>query len=146
MATITKTGVALRPAASAGLIIIRALIFALTGATAAIHASLGGLLFLANAAGYAALALGLVLPGPFATQRWLVRLALAGFTSGTIGAWFLFGGRFPLAYLDKGLEVVLIGLLGVELWQIDGGPRGIVGRLRDLAAAARRHVAPGRVR
>ena len=54
----------------------------------------------ANAAGYLALALAMTLPGPFAAGRWLTRLALVGFTSGTIGAWFLFGGRFPLAYLD----------------------------------------------
>ena len=128
MATTTKAQPMTRTAAGAAAILLRLCILALTITTAAIHASLGGLLFLANAAGYAALALGLVLPGPIAAHRWLVRLALVGFTTGTIGAWFLFGGRFPLAYLDKGLEVVLVGLLVIELWQIDGGPRGIANR------------------
>lgn len=142
MAAITKASVAQRPTASARAVLTTTLILTLTAATVVIHASLGGLLFLATAAGYAALALGLVLPGPFATQRWLVRLALAGFTASTIGAWFLFGGRFPLAYLDKGLEVVLISLLCIELWQVDGGPRGIIGRLRGLAATTRRRLAP----
>ena len=146
MATITKTQVAHRPAASPAAVLIRTMILALTIGTAVIHASLGGLLFLANAAGYATLALGMVLPGPFATQRWLIRLALAGFTAGTIGAWVLFGGRFPLAYVDKGLEVILIGLIGIELWQVDGGPRGIIGRLRGLATAARRRLTLGVVR
>ena len=146
MATITKTRTTTRVTASAGFSVLRLAIVALTLATAAIHASLGGLWFLANAAGYTALALAMVLPGPFATARWLVRLALMGFTAGTIGAWFLFGGRFALAYADKGLEVVLIVLLGVELWQIDGGLHGIVARARDLVAAARRRFAPGTVR
>ncbi|MCI0346864.1 MAG: hypothetical protein L0221_15705 [Chloroflexi bacterium] len=110
---------------------------ALTLATAGVHAYLGGLLFLANALGYAALALAMVLPGPFASFRWLVRFALAGFTAGTIGAWFVFGGRFPLAYLDKGLEAGLVALLVVELYLHDGGPRGLLARMREVVAAVR---------
>lgn len=146
MATITKAQATTRTEVSAVAILVRLGILSLTITTAAIHASLGGLLFLANAAGYAVLALGMVLPGPFAAGRWLVRLALAGFTAGTIGAWFLFGGRFPLAYLDKGLEVVLIALLAIEVFQIDGGPRGIVARLRGLVAMTRRRVSAGAAR
>lgn len=146
MATITKAQAATRTETGAAAILVRLAILALTVATAVIHASLGGLLFLANAAGYLTLALAMVLPGPFAAGRWLVRLALAGYTAGTIGAWLVFGGRFPLAYLDKGLEVVLIALLAVELFQIDGGPRGIIARLRGLAAAARQRLPLGTVR
>ena len=119
---------------------VRAAIVGLTLVTAYVHASLGGLLFLANAAGYVALALGMVLPGPFATFRWLVRLALLGFTSATIGAWFLFGARFALAYADKGLEVVLVGILAAELWQLDGGPGGVVVRGRELFASVVRRA------
>ena len=146
MATISKAQATTQTEVRAVAILLRLGILSLTIATAAIHASLGGLLFLANAAGYATLALGMVLPGPFAAGRWLVRLALAGFTAGTIGAWFLFGGRFPLAYVDKGLEVVLITLLAVEVFQIDGGPRGIVARLRALASTTRRRLAAGAAR
>ncbi len=74
----------------------------------------------------------MVLPGRIGQLRWLVRLGLAGFTAGSIGAWFLFGARFPLAYLDKGLEIALIALLAVELWRADGGPAGVARRARRL--------------
>jgi uncharacterized integral membrane protein len=113
-------------------ILIRGAVVALTLATASIHASLGGLLFLMNAAGYAILALAMVVPGPIGRIRWLVRLALIGFTLATIGGWLLFGVRFPLAYLSKAVEVALVGLLALELWQVDGGPVGIARRIRRL--------------
>ena len=106
----------------------------LTLVTAAIHASLGGTLFLLNAIGYTALALAMVLPGPFARIRWLVRYALIGFTAATIGGWLAFGARFDLAYLDKAIEVALIGLLLVESWVVDGGPVAVARRARRMAA------------
>ena len=137
MATLTTHVHADRRATS----LLRAAIVALTLTTAAIHASLGSVLFLANALGYAALAAAMIMPGPFARLRWLVRLALAAFTAGAIGAWLVFGARFPLAYLDKGLEVGLIVLLAVELWQIDGGPAGVLDSARDLLTATRRRLA-----
>ena len=112
--------------------LLRAFVVLLTLGTAAVHASLGGVLFLANAAGYVAFAAAMVLPGRIGQLRWLVRLALVGFTATTIGAWFLFGARFPLAYLDKGLEIALIVVLAIELWQADGGPAGIAERVRQL--------------
>ena len=105
----------------------------LTLATAAIHASLGGMLFLANAAGYALFALAMVVPGPAGRWRWLVRLALIGFTAATIMGWVAFGPRFGLAYLDKSIEVALIGVLLIEQWRSDGGPRGVLRRARELA-------------
>jgi hypothetical protein len=145
MATITKARTT-RTAADTVAPLIRFLIVSLTVATAAVHAWLGGLLFLANAAGYVTLALGMVLPGPFAAWRWLVRLALLGFTATTMAAWVVFGGRFGIAYLDKGLEALLVALLIAEIWRIDGGPRGIVQKLRELATTARRLVLPGAVR
>jgi len=118
---------------------LRAGVLLLTLATAAIHASLGGLMFLANAAGYAVLALAMVAPGPAARYRWLIRLALIGFTAATIGGWVAFGPRFGLAYLDKTIEVALIGVLLIEQWRSDGGPVGVYrrisGLLRGLAGA-----------
>jgi len=111
---------------------LRATVIVLTLATAVIHASLGGLLFMANATGYAVLALAMVAPGPARRFRWLIRLALIGFTAATIGGWVAFGPRFGLAYLDKAIEVALIGLLLVEQWRSDGGPIGVYGRIRGV--------------
>ena len=117
-------------------VVLRTAVIGLTLATAAIHFSLGGLLFLANAAGYTVLALAMVAPGPTARWRWLVRLALIGFTAATIGGWVAFGPRFGLAYLDKALEVGLIGILLIEQWLSDGGPVVIYRRLRRLVHSA----------
>ncbi len=127
-----------------GVLAIRVLVVGLTLATAAIHASLGGLLFLANAIGYTTLALAMIVPGPIGRLRWLVRLALLGFTAATIGGWVLFGARFPLAYFDKAIEVALIGAVALELWRFDGGPIGIVRQARLLVTrVAGEHLASG---
>lgn len=115
-----------------GTAVLRSLVVALTLATAAIHASLGGLMFLANAVGYAILAVAMIVPGPMGGVRWIVRIALIGFAAATIGGWLLFGTRFPLAYLDKAIEVALIGVVGLELWLFDGGPIGIARQARRL--------------
>jgi hypothetical protein len=113
-------------------IVIRFLVVSLIVATAAIHASLGGMMFLATAVGYATLAVAMIAPGPIAQIRWLVRVALLGFTASTIGGWLLFGTRFPLAYLDKGIEVALVAVVAFELWRQDGGPIGIARLIRRL--------------
>jgi len=114
-------------------------------ASAAIHVSLGGVLFLANAIGYAVLAAGILAPGPLANFRWLVRLALLGFTAVTVGGWVMVGARFPLAYLDKAIEVALIGVVAIDLLRVDGGPRGIAREARRLIGhlgGTRRLTAP----
>jgi hypothetical protein len=129
MAVITRGGAAqVHPTTVA----LRSIVLILTLATAAIHASLGGLLFMANAAGYAVLALAMVAPGPAPRWRWLIRLALIGFTAVTIGGWVAFGPRFGLAYLDKAVELALIGVLLIEQWRSDGGPVGVYRRVRVL--------------
>jgi hypothetical protein len=112
--------------------VLRMLVVTLTFATAAIHASMGGLLFLVNALVYVTLAVAMIVPGPIGQVRWLVRVALIGFTAATIGGWLLFGARFPLAYLDKAIEISLITLVTFELWRTDGGPTGAVRQARRL--------------
>lgn len=116
-------------------IILRTVVVLLTLATAAVHASLGGMMFMTNAAGYTVLAVAMVAPGAAPRWRWLIRLALIGFTAATIGGWVAFGARFGLAYFDKAIEVVLIGVLLTEMWQSDGGPVGVYRRLRRLVPA-----------
>jgi hypothetical protein len=120
----------LRPAT----VVLRATIVGLALSTAAIHISLGGTLFTLNAIGYVVLAAGIVLPG-LGRVRWLVRLGLLGYTAATIGAWLLFGPRFPLAYVDKAVEVVLVTFLLAEVWLLDGGPAGIIRAARATLAS-----------
>jgi hypothetical protein len=122
-------------------IVLRSLVIGLTLVTATIHAQLGGLLFLANAIGYTTLALAMVVPGPIGQIRWLVRLGLIGFTAATIGGWLLFGARFPLAYIDKAVEVALIAAVAVELWRSDGGLLGVVRQARGLVVRLTGHLA-----
>lgn len=112
--------------------VLRVLIVGLALATAAIHASLGGLLFTLNAIGYAVLAIAMILPGPIGRIRWLVRLALIVFTVATIAGWMAFGARFPLAYLDKAIEAGLVVATGFELWLTDGNPVVIARRIRRV--------------
>jgi len=110
----------------------------LTLGTAYIHSTLGGtgltyLMFTMNAIGYTILALALVAPIPLLSRfRWLVRLALLAFAVATIGGWLVFGARYDMAYLSKAIEVVLIGFLLVALWRYDGGPSGVIAKLRAL--------------
>ena len=112
--------------------ILHAAIVGLTVGTAVIHASLGGPLFTLNAIDYATFALLMVLPGRVVGIRWLVRLGLLGFTAVTIGGWILFGARFGLAYADKGIEVVLVLALAIDVWLEDGGPVGVLRRSSAL--------------
>jgi hypothetical protein len=116
----------------------------LTLATAYIHSTLGTLLFTLNAVGYTTLAVALIVPLPIVARfRWLVRLGLLGFVLATIGGWVLFGARYDVAYFDKAIEVVLVGVLAVSIVRFDGGFAGIVARLRalpaDLAELVRDH-------
>jgi uncharacterized integral membrane protein len=117
---------------------LRVMIVVLALATAAIHLRLGGTLFLMNAIGYTVLAFAMVVPGPVARIRWLIRYALIGFTFVTIVGWLMFGARFDLAYLDKGIEVALIGLLLIESWVIDGGPLAVARRVVRIAGSVLR--------
>ena len=90
-------------------------IILLTVATAVIHFSLILPLFILNGLGYLVLLAGLYLPIPaLANYRSWVRWVLLGYTALTIILWVIMGVRSPLAYIDKAIEVVLIGLLFME--------------------------------
>ncbi len=110
----------------------------LTLTTSVIHLSLGGLLFLANAAAFGTLAAAMIVPGAFADRfRWLVKLALLGTSVGTIGGWFLFGARYFTGYLATTIEIAIAALLIVDLYRAYGGPLTVARRIRSEAARLR---------
>lgn len=112
------------------------LIAALTLTTAYIHYNLGGLLFTLNAAGYLALAAAVLAPISFFRRvRPLTLLALAGYTATTIIGWVIMGPYFTLAYYTKAIEVVMLGVIGVELFRTRGQIVPSIVYLRDQAVA-----------
>jgi hypothetical protein len=131
--------------------VVTAAIVGLTGATASIHLGLGGLLFTLNGLGYLGLAALIVIgaAAPFALVErfsWAPRLALMGYTLATIGGYLVMGPYFTLGFIAKGIEVVLITFLVVDVIRVYGSPMGMVraaltsvapilpARIRSLAA------------
>lgn len=109
-------------------------VIVLTLATAVIHLLLGfeqisigmmgGVMFLANTAGYVGLLGALYLRLPikfFAKNRSLIRWGLIAFAAVTILGWLAIGDKsLPdglLGYMTKAIEVVLIVLLFIEARQ-----------------------------
>lgn len=117
-------------------VVLRGAIVALALSTAYLHFTLGGIQFVAAAAGYVALTVAMVAPLKLARDaRWLTRLALMGFAAGTIGAWFIQGHPiFFQAVAAKVIEVVLIGLVAVEEYVEVGGPIAIAKRMFNLGS------------
>ncbi len=101
-------------------VLLTGVILELTLATAIIHFTLGGTLFLLNAAGYvllgAAYLAAAVLPMP-AVRRfgWLPRAGLAAFASVTIVAYLAIGPYFTLGWLTKGVELAIVLLVIADL-------------------------------
>ncbi len=110
-------------------------IVALTLTTASIHFSLGGLLFLLNAAGYATAAVAIVIaawaPHPFIARfSWLPRVGLIGYTLVTIIGYLVMGPYFTLGFIAKGVEVVLIALLIADILRVYGSVPGVLSAAR----------------
>ena len=89
----------------------------LSATTSAIHYQIGGLsslmgmMFWANAVGFAGLAAALVAPIAIARRyRFLVQIAMVGFAAATAGGWLLFGARYDMGYLSFAIEVAMVGL------------------------------------
>ena len=130
--------VTLRPTSPAGLL-LRVAIVTLALATGWIHSTLGGLLFSLNAVGYVVAAAAMVAPIGLAIRfRWFIRLGLVAYAATAIVGWYLIGPRYDLAYIAKGIEIVLIALLLVEVRAYDGNPlRRIEQALRPSGPGAR---------
>lgn len=108
-------------------------IVALTAATASIHLTLGGLLFLLNGLGYAGLIVLIVLAAAaphrlIARFDWFPRVALIGYTATTIGGYLVIGPYFALGWITKGIEVTLIALVVVDVYRVYGSPQKLVRR------------------
>jgi hypothetical protein len=101
-------------------ILLSGVILELTLATALVHLSLGGTLFLLNSTGYAALGAAYLVgvAGPTPTVRrfaWLPRVGLAAFASVTILAYLVSGPYFLLGWVTKGIELALVLLVLADL-------------------------------
>lgn len=111
--------------------VLGAAILGLTLTTANIHLGLGGLMFTLNGLGYLGLAAlfvigaGVTMP---IVQRfsWFPRLALLGYTAMTITGYLIMGPYFSLGFITKGIEVVLIALVVVDVLRVYGSPMGFV--------------------
>lgn len=107
--------------------------------TAYIHFTLGGTLFMLNAAGYVALAAGMLLfalpHGLAARFAWVPRLGLLGYTVTTIVAYLVMGPYFTLGWVAKAIEVGLVLVLAADLLRLYGSPggllRAVLGSLRS---------------
>jgi hypothetical protein len=101
-------------------ILLTGVILELTLASACIHFTLGGTLFLLNATGYLALGaaylVAAIAPNP-AVRRygWLPRAGLAAYASVTILAYLAMGPYFTLGWVTKGIEVAIVMLLVADL-------------------------------
>src|SRR5688500_15073197 len=100
--------------------LLTGVILELTLATAIIHLTLGGTLFLLNAVGYLDLGAAYLgastLPMP-AVRRlgWLPRMGLAAYASVTIVAYLVIGPYFALGWVTKGIEVAIVLLVLADL-------------------------------
>jgi hypothetical protein len=108
-------------------------IVALTAATAYVHLTLGGLLFLLNGLGYVGLivlvVIAAVVPHPLVARfDWFPRLALVGYTATTIAGYLIIGPYFALGWITKGIEVALISLVMLDLMRTYGSPRAMIRR------------------
>jgi hypothetical protein len=57
---------------------------------------------------------------------WLARLGLAGYTGATILGYLVLGPHFLLGWVTKAIELVLVGLVAVDLLITYRGPIGLL--------------------
>jgi hypothetical protein len=98
-----------------------------------VHLTLGGLLFLLNGLGYAGLLILIIVaaiaPYPLIARfDWFPRLALIGYTAMTIAGYLVMGPFFALGWITKGVELVLIALVVVDVIRVYGSPWSMVRR------------------
>jgi hypothetical protein len=125
-------------------------IVALTAATAYIHLTLGGLLFLLNGLGYAGLIMlvliAAIVPHPLVARfDWFPRVALVGYAATTIVGYLVMGPYFALGWIAKVIEVTLIGLVLLDVVRVYGSLRAMIRRAvaSVVGILGSTHPAPG---
>ena len=125
-------------------------IVALTAATAYIHLTLGGLLFLLNGLGYVGLIvlvlIAAIVPHPLVARfDWFPRVALVGYAATTIAGYLVMGPYFTLGWIAKGIEVTLICLVLLDVVRVYGSLRAMIRRAVASVVGLRgsTHPAPG---
>ncbi len=106
-------------------------------ATAYIHYWVGGMMLMLNAFGYVVLAILVTVAALFYRRALpLLLLALAAYAAVTILGWLVMGPYFDVAYIAKGIEIVLIALIAIRLWMTRaefqesiGWGRSLIGRV-----------------
>jgi len=114
-------------------VVLLAVIVVLTLSTAYIHWWVGGMMLVLNSLGYlglTVLVVGSAVIYPRALP--LVLVALAGYAAVTIIGWLIMGPYFDVAYLAKGIEIVLITTIGVYEWTHRDDLRESMDWLRSL--------------
>ena len=116
--------------------VLLALIVGLTLATGYIHFWVGGILLTLNAAGYLTLAVAVVVSAMF-LRRFLplLLMALAGYAVVTIVGWLIMGPYFDVAYLAKGIEIVLITTIAITLRRMSDDTKAALAWLLQLPAS-----------
>lgn len=116
--------------------VLLVVIVGLTLATGYIHFWVGGIMLTLNAIGYATLAVAVV-GAAVMFRRFLplVLIALAGYAAVTIVGWLIMGPYFDVAYLAKGIEIVLIATIGITLFRMADETRAALLWLMQLPAA-----------
>ena len=70
-----------------------------------------------------------------ARNRWLVRIALAGYAATSIAAWAVAPTLYSTAYLAKAIELSLVTVLAIDFVRHDGNPiERVRHELRSLLA------------
>lgn len=117
--------------------LLLAAIVVLTLATAYIHYWIGGPLLMLNAIGYLALAVVVTCTALFYRRALpLLLMALAAYAAVTIIGWLVMGPYFDVAYIAKGIEIVLIAIIAGRLWVMRGSLRDSIGWGRSLIGRA----------
>ena len=97
-------------------VLLVTLMVILTLSTAYIHYWVGGMMLMLNALGYMGLVVLTI--GSFVLLRRafpIVLLMLAAYAAVTILGWLVMGPYFDVAYIAKGIEIVLIGTIALYL-------------------------------